>query len=447
MIRIDEQTNVVKMAIPIFIEVLLFMIMGNVDTMMLSRFSDIAVAAVGNANQILNTVLIVFNVTSAATGIMVTQYLGARKNEVLNQIYAMAFGFNVLLAGAIALLLYFFQVAIFGWIHMPQELYSDTAAYLNVTLGFLFVPALFTVSSVILKSHGQTKVTMFLAIGMNLLNVVGNAVFLFGPFGLPILGVRGVAISTVVSRSFALVVMLYILIRHYRIRIKLKHYFELSKAEVLKFVKLGLPSAGEPMSYQFSQMVIFSMINLMGTTAVTTKIYVQILVWFTYLASLALAQANAIIVGHLIGAGKEDAAYRLTLRSLRYSVIITLTMSFVFILFRKPLISIFTSDPEIIAMGATILLVDIFVELGRIFNLVIINAFKSAGDVYFPVIIGIFSMWGVSTLGAYILGVHLGFGLVGIWVAMAADEILRGIIMFVRLMRGNWRGKQIVENH
>lgn len=445
---LNEKTNPLVLAWPIFIEIMLFMIMGNVDTFMLSRFSDLAVAAVGNANQILGTLLIFFNITAAATGIMVAQYLGAKKREALNQVYTLAIVSNVLLSVLIAMVLYLFQATFFTWVRMPVELYSDTKAYLDTVLGFLFVPALFTVSSIILKSHGQTKLSMFVAIGMNITNVIGNYMFLFGPFGIPILGVRGVAISTVVSRSIAVGIMLYALIVKYDVSLSLKNLVPFPKSLFKKFLKLGLPSAGEPMSWQFSQMVIFVFINMMGTAMVTTRIYVQIIVYFTYLATLAIAQANQIVVGHLVGAGNEDQAERITLRSLKQSLAITIVVSLTFAILRHPLIGIFTADETIIKTGATILLIDVFVQFGRTFNLVIIFAMKAAGDVNYPVVIGIFSMWLVSTLGAYILGVVFGLGLMGIWIAMAADELLRGGLMLKRLRSGKWRGKGVVpENH
>lgn len=442
--KIDGQTQPLVLALPIFIELLLFMVMGNVDTIMLSRYSDLAVAAVGNANQILNTLLILFNITTAATGIMVAQYLGASKKESLNQIYTMGYAMNIFLAVSISLGLYLFQMPFFKAINMPLELYRDTQSYLNTILMFLFVPALFTLSSMILKSHGITKLSMYLALVMNIVNVVGNYIFLFGPFGLPVLGVRGVAISTVVSRSIAVAIMMYVLFKHLRISIKLKNLIPFPLNLFKQFVKLGLPSAGEPISYQFSQMVIFSFINLMGTTTVTTRIYVQILVWFTFLGSMAIAQANQIIVGHLIGANQEEQAQKMILKSFKQSLAITLSISLLFIFFRHSLLKIFTSNPEIIKLGATLLVIDLFVEIGRVANLVIIGAFKAAGDVNYPVVVGIFSMWLISTLGAYVLGVHLGFGLVGIWIAMAADEMFRGLLMFRRLRNGKWKGKRIV---
>lgn len=444
MAKILTNSNPLKMAIPIFIELLLFMVMGNVDTIMLSNYSDLAVAAVGNANQILNTLLILFNITAAATGIMVAQYLGASKRQELNQIYTLGFILNLILSGLIGIGLFLFQRAFFDAINMPVELYVDAKAYLNTTLLFLFVPALFSFSSVILKSHGITKLSMYLAIVMNIVNIIGNYIFLFGPFGLPILGVKGVAISTVASRFVAVVIMLYVLFKDVKISIQLKHLNPFPKNVFKKFLQLGLPSAGEPISYQFSQMVIFSFINAMGTETVTTRIYVQIIVWFTFLGSMAIAQANQILVGHLVGAGREDDAYHMTMKSFKQALAITISVSAIFMTLRFQLISIFTDNSEIIKLGAAILMVDIFVEVGRVANLVVISALKASGDVNYPVGVGIFSMWLVSTLGAYLLGVHLGLGLVGIWLAMAADEILRGLLMINRLKKGRWRGKRIV---
>lgn len=444
MSRIDENTNPLKLAIPIFIELLLFMFMGNVDTIMLSKYSDSAVAAVGNANQITNTLLILFNVASSATGIMVAQYIGASRREELNKIYTLGYGMNIILALFLGLTFSIFQADLFELVQMPKELFVDAKSYLSVIMTFLFVPALFSLSSVILKSHGITKLSMYLAILMNIVNIIGNYTFLFGPFGLPVLGVKGVAISTVVSRALAVLIMIIVLMKNLKMSVKISHLFPFPKMLFKQFIKLGLPSAGEPISYQFSQMVIFTFINMMGTTTVTSKIYVQIIVWFTFLGSMAIAQANQIVVGQLVGAGKEDAAYKITLKSFRQALIYTILISLLFIILRYKLIGIFSDNPEIIALGASILLIDIFVEIGRVSNLVIISALKASGDVNFPVGIGILSMWLVSTLLAYVLGIHFGLGLVGIWIAMASDEVLRGIIMFFRLKSGKWRGKRIV---
>lgn len=446
MTTLNDKTNPLKLAWPIFIETLLFMVMGNIDTLMLSRFSDNAVAAVGNANQILNTLLIFFSITSSATGIMVAQYLGAHNRKALKQVYLLAFATNLILAGVISLLVLNARMGLLSAARVPVELYGDTLAYLNVTMRFLFVPALFVVASVILKSNGQTKLTMILAIGMNLVNVAGNYAALFGPFGLPILGVKGVAIATVVSRGMALVVLLVVLTRYYDVSFNLKHLVPFPKTVFKKFLHIGLPSAGEPMSWQLSQMVIFVFINTMGKTVITTKIYVQIIVWFSYLGCMAIAQGNQIVVGYLVGAGKENRAEALTKKSLKQSMAITVFFSLLIALMGSRLLKLFTDNPEIIALGATLLYIDVFVEMGRVLNLVLIFAVKAAGDVFYPVKIGIVSMWLVSTLLAYLLGIGLGWGLIGIWVAMGADELLRGALMWRRFRSGQWKGKKVVSD-
>lgn len=441
--KIDENTSMLKLAWPIFIEIFLFMIMGNIDTLMLSAYSDLAVASVGNANQIANTLVILFNITGAAAGIMITQFLGAGDRSRLNQVYSLAFYGNLLLALILGFILVTWQSSIFGLVRLPQELYQDTASYLSVTAGFLWIPALYMICSVILKSHGNTKMTMYLAIMMNLLNVCGNSLALFGNLPEPFHGVSGVAISTVVGRSVALIIMLYVITRRMGCSFSPKNLRPFPKELSVQMLKFGAPSAGEPISYQFSQMVIFTMINALGTVAITTRMYAQMITYFTFLGSLALAQAAQIIVGHLAGAKKYDEAYHLILKSLRQGWIIALGVSFTFGVFRLQIMDIFTDDPKIIALGGVILLIDIVLEVGRVANLVVIGGLKASGDVNFPVIAGIVSMWGVSTLGAWFFGMYLGYGLAGIWFAMLLDECFRAVLMIFRWKGGKWRDRLV----
>jgi putative MATE family efflux protein len=444
--KIDESTSILKLAWPIFIEIFLFMLMGNIDTFMLSGYSDQGVAAVGNANFIFGTIIIIFSISAAATGILFAQYLGANDRSKLSEIFALSFYLNVILSIFIMIGMTFFQSQIFKWVNLPKELIVDTKAYLDICATFVLIPAIYMVLSTVLKSHGLTKITMYMAVVLNVLNVIGNYIFLYGPFGLPILGVKGVAISTVFSRGLGLAVMLYVVIKHLKYSISPKLLRPFPKETFKSLIKYGAPTAGEPISYQLSQMVIFSYVNLLGVTVVTTRMYASMITYFTYLGCLAISQATQIVVGHLVGAGKEDLAEGILMRSLRKAIGITLTVALLFAFFRHQLFDIFTNDPKVIAMGGMILLIDIFLEMGRVLNIVIIGGLKAAGDVNFPVAVGILSMWGISTLGAYYFGIHLGYGLLGIWFAMGLDEVIRGIIMLTRWKRGNWKGKAVFKN-
>ena len=106
----------------------------------------------------------------------------------------------------------------------------------------------------------------------------------------------------------------------------------------------------------------------------------------------------------------------------------------------------FTEDMAVVELASNMMFIAIFLEIGRTTNIVIINSMKAAGDVKFPTILAIFSMWGISVLLAYVLGIVMGMGLAGVWIGMACDEIFRGIIVFIRWQRGTWRGKRIVSS-
>lgn len=100
----------------------------------------------------------------------------------------------------------------------------------------------------------------------------------------------------------------------------------------------------------------------------------------------------------------------------------------------------------VVELASNMMFISIFLEIGRTTNIVIINSMKAAGDVKFPTILAIFSMWGISVLLAYVLGIVMNMGLAGVWIGMACDEIFRGIIVFIRWQRGTWKGKRIVSS-
>ena len=166
--------------------------------------------------------------------------------------------------------------------------------------------------------------------------------------------------------------------------------------------------------------------------------------WLSYLYSSAVGQANQIIIGHLVGAREEDAAYERSLKTLRPTMIITLIISTSVFLLSDHIFGIFTKNPDVLSLLKTITFIEIFLELGRAVNIVIIRGMQAAGDTQYPVFISVLSMWGVATLLSYVFGIVLDWGLVGIWMAMALDECVRAVIFYIRWKRGGWRGKAVI---
>lgn len=432
---------------PIFIEIFLHMLMGNADTLMLSQYDDNAVAAVGVSNQLVGVLIVMFGFIATGTSILIAQYIGAKKIESANKIAVVSIAGNLVFGLLLSTVLFLFATPILKAMDLPPELMDSAMLYLRIVGGFAFIQALIMTVAAILRSHGFTKDAMFVTVGMNLINVIGNYFVIFGPFGFPVLGVTGVAISTTISRTLGLIVMFIILFIRVKGNLPFSYLLKtFPKDELKKLLKIGIPSAGEHLSYNTSQiMITFFISSAMGTIALTTKVYTQNIMMFILLFSIAIGQGTQIMIGHYVGANQLKDAFNRCIRSLKIAIVVSLVMAVIFSLFSKTLLSIFTDNQNIITLGSSLILLTMILEPGRAFNLVVINSLRAAGDVKFPVYLGIASMWGVAVVLSYLLGVVFGLGLIGVWIAFICDEWLRGLLMLRRWKSRKWEKMSFIE--
>ena len=429
---------------PIFIEILLHMLMGNADTLMLSLYSDNSVAAVGVSNQILSVIIVMFGFIATGTSVLVAQHLGAKQEKEAAEITVVSIAANLLFSLTLSVIVFILSVNLLKMMDLPEELMGEANSYLQMVGGFIFLQAIIMTLGAALKSYGFTKDIMYVTIGMNIINVIGNYLFIFGPFGIPVLGVEGVAISTNVSRVLGLIVTVILLFKRINHKLPFKKLFTLPISHLKNLLNIGIPSAGENLFYNSSQMLMTYFITIMGTEALTIKVYTQNIMMFILLFSFAISQGTQIMVGRMIGARQLNDAYNRCLKSLYMGAVISTIMAITFTLFSDQLLSIFTTNPDILRTGGTLIMLTIILEPGRAINMIIINALRAAGDVKLPVYMGIASMWGVAVPVSYILGIHFEMGLIGIWIAFIADEWLRGIIMYWRWRSKKWQNKALV---
>ncbi|ATH71647.1 MATE family efflux transporter [Bacillus altitudinis] len=421
---------------PIFIEISLYMLMGSADTLMLSQYSDNSVAAVGVSNQLLNLLIVMFSFITTGTTIVIAQLLGASRKQEATQVAYVSLGTNFLISFVISLLMFVLAVPILHMMGLSSELMPDATVFLQIVGLLSFIQALIMTYSAILKSYGFTRDTMYVTIGMNLLNVAGNYLVIFGPFGFPVLGVMGVALSTSFARLIGLTAMILIVRHRIGLRFSFKRMFYIQRTHLKKLLKIGIPSAGEQLSYNGSQMIITLFITFMGTQALAAKVYTQNLMMFIMLFGAAISQGTQILIGRLIGAKEFDAAYRRCMKSLYWAIAISLLSSTALSLSSTHLLTFFTSNSEIIQIASLLLILTIILEPGRSFNMVIINSLRAAGDAKFPVYMAMISMWGIGLPIAYLLGIQLEMGLIGVWISFIVDEWVRGIFMYRR-----WRSR------
>lgn len=426
---------------PIFVETLLVMMLGAVDTFMLSRYSDNSVAAVGVVNQLMNLVFLLFEVISLGTSILCSQYIGAGQRDKVIQVVGTSLLFNFFFGILVSIALLFLAEDLLMLMGLRPDLMADGLPYMQIVGGFAFLQALSLSLSASLRSADKAKYPMYVAMVVNVLNIIGNYALIFGKFGMPALGVQGAAISTSFCRFVSVVILFVILFKKHIPSFPKELFIPFPWVELKNLLKIGIPSAGEHMSYSLSQIVITYFINIISNQALATRSYVTNIVMFTFIFALSIAQGGAILIGHLVGMKKIQAAYTIGKRIMRMGAAMSVSLALLTALFGKQILSLLTSDPWIIATGASILWIEVFLEHGRALNFFGVNALRSAGDIYFPVNVGIIVMWTVQVIGSYVLGISMGWGLVAMWAVFALDENIRGLIFVHRWNSFKWVGK------
>lgn len=441
------QKNIFILTIPIFIELAFFIMMGSVDTIMISSYEKInplaigSVAAVGNAATVINLFGVLLNVVSTGISVVVSQYLGANKDSDAKKTILTGIIMQVLIGLMIATTLLIFGNLLFKSIGTPDEIVGLSYKYLFYTAISLVFVAISNAISASLRSHGKTTPVMVTVMVANVFNVIFNFILIYGYFGLPELGIEGAAIATMLMRFFTMIVSVILLYRIIGLSIfKLK--FE--KIYMQKILKVGVPSALENMTYNVLQFAVLSFVNKLGTEMITARTYINTMLSYIYLFSGSFAAANAIITGYYIGEEDSEGAYKNTIKTTMIAISIVLFVVLLVNLFSTPIAKFFTEDPLIIKTIKNVLWFAFLLEIGRALNLIIIQALRATGDTTFPLIMAIFSMLGIGISSAYIYGTVLNLGLIGIYLGLVSDELFRGLVMLYRWVSKAWLNKSLV---
>ena len=433
------------LTIPVFIEMALVMMLGAVDTVMLSRYSDNSVAAVGLDNQLISLVFLVYQFFSMGAAILCAQYIGAGLRKRLVQVVGIALAVNLLVGMLVSALLFFNAEQLLTVMGLRTELMGDGLVYLKITGGFSFFQALALTFSASLRSADKVIYPMVVTGIVNVINILGNYALIFGHWGFPQLGVEGAAISSATCRAVAMLMLAAIHFKVHIPRFPLHYFRPMPWQELRNLFYIGIPAMSENISYCLSQVVITYFINQISNEALAARAYCHNMIMFVYLFCLSITQGGDILVGHLVGQRRHQAAYILGNYFFRWSMIITLTGSIILALTGQSILHAFTDNAEIIKMGVWVLFIDIFLEVGRTANIFAGSTLRATGDTVYPFVVGVIFQWSIAVGVSYVIGIPLGFGLVGMWVGFALDENIRGIILVRRWRSGKWKTKGFVK--
>jgi Na+-driven multidrug efflux pump len=284
---------------------------------------------------------------------------------------------------------------------------------------------------------GRIRTPLLINIVTNTINVVGNWLVVYHPELMGIDPVSGVAMTSVLAQFTGMVIAVLVA-HHAGIRISLKNLRPFPKEELRLTLSLGIPGGLNNISYSLCQLVTTAVISGFGDLMVSAKVYVTSLAGYVALVAMSFCQANSIMVGYRIGAGKFDEAKRLAMFVARIAVLSNLLFSAALFLFRVPLLGIFTRDAAIIQTAAGVLLIDFLVETGRALNNAFAGSLNAVGDVRFQLAVNQLSGWLISVGCSWLFGVALGWGLYGVWAAFALDELTRGLILRSRWISDRW---------
>jgi len=443
--RRDFRKTLFHLAIPIFLETFLRMMLVNVNVLMLSKLSDQIVGAVGVANQIINFAIMLYAAVAFGVAVIISQNLGAGNKKVamdtsniaiiISIVFGIILGFSLILSGSFLLTM----------MRVPTEMMGPGVKYLQIVGGASVFQSGIGVLSAISRNYRFTRIPMAMTLGMNILNVIGNMVVIYRPFNLPEYGIVGIGVSTAISQGLTFFVMLILIYSHDGMNLKFSIPKPFPWKTIKKIISIGIPGGGDSLFYTLMMIMVTFFITGIGSSALTAFVYLSSLISFIQITGFSIGQATMIQTGHLVGAEKNNEAILFARRSYFLALSINSSICLLFFLISKHLMAIFTDDPVIIAIGVSVFVVDLFVEPMRPFSLVIGSSLRATGDVVWPVIASAISLWGICVPLAWLFSTELHFGLPGIYAAFAIDEFVRGGLMVLRWRSGIWKKKRVVE--
>ncbi len=430
--------GLVALTWPLAAELLLGTLVGLAGLALAARSSDAASGAYAMANHVQQAFFLLFRIVSMGVGVVITQQLGAGDRRGADASARAALGASTWLALGAASCTAAGAGALLALLHAPAEVARLATPFLQWLAIGLALDAYNASMAAVMRAHLHARDTMVVMLAMHALHLALAVPLMHGAGPLPPLGLTGFALALAASRALGLVLHLSLWRRRLGLVPAPRDWWRLQRERLAPVLHIGLPGAAENVAWRLAMMVTVALVADMGVGALAAQAYTLQIQHFVMLFGVAVGFASEILIGHLVGAGRLHEANRLVHRSMRWGLAAGTFGALAAALAGPWLLGQFTRDAAVVAQGATLLWIAVVLEPGRVFNLVVINALRATGDARFPVAAGSLSMLLVMAGGAWLLGVQFGLGLAGVWIAYAADEWLRGLMMAARWQGRGW---------
>ena len=446
--KTELRMNIFHIVWPVFIEVLLGSLFGMVDMMMVGRISEHAaqaVSAVGMTNQPVFLGLSFVQALNVGGTAIIARYYGAKKYKnislVLKHVMLLAMLGFVL---PISVLMIVLTPYVLSFLGADSSVIEVGSGYFRVImLGFIFQSFSFTMTAA-LRGIGETKIPMRNNLIANSLNVLGNAVLIYGLFGFPVLGVTGAAISTALSNVIAMSLNLrYVLSKKSVLYLDFKEKFEFRFEMMKDLIRIGLPTALEQLALRVGIISFLNIVSGLGTNVYAAHQISLNILNLTYSPAQAFGITASTLMGQSLGAKNEQLARIYTRMCQRIGFVIAIGMSLFIFFGSQTLAEFYSTEPEIIQNTMIALTIVAFVQPFQSHQLITSGALRGAGDTVWPLIaIFVGSILIRVSLG-YIFVNIIGLGLAGAWYAVFIDQFIRWLIILFRFKSGKWKNIRI----
>ena len=428
-----------RLILPLIIEQLLLVTVGLVDSMMVSSLGEAAVSAVSLVDSI--NILLINTFTALATGgaVVAGQYIGQKREDsackAADQLVLFLTVSSIVVMILCYLSKYFILHVVFGKIEADVMSYANT--YIMIIFTSIPFIAIYNGGAALFRAMGNSKITMKISIMMNLVNLTGNAILIYG-FKM---GVAGSAIATVFSRMLAALVICY-LIKNQDLQIHLSKKLckKFDKKLIQKILYIGIPNGLENGMFQLGKIIVLNLIATFGTAAIAANAVGNFIALFQIVPGMAISQAALAVTSQCIGAGDFDQTKYYTKKLIKLSIMSILIAVLITTIALPIIIKAYSLSPYTAKMTKVIILYHgvIAVFIWTI-SFVLPNTLRASNDVKFCMIIAILSMWIFRIGFSYVLGRYMGLGVMGVWIAMSIDWIFRAICFVVRYKGDKWK--------
>ena len=449
-----ENRNTIKLAIPIFIELILGVGIGYINQFMFAGIPS-ATNAIGQVNQITNIFIVSFNVLAASSLILISQLKGAKNDRGVKKIYPLTLFLNLLIGSVVCLILFALSGFIFKKIQVDEIVITLSKIYLYFSAPSLIFYSLNQAYANFLRANKKMKEPTMISLLTNVTNIIICAIVIFGFQEIDINSkIIGVGSATLISRFISFICS-YLF---FRLSIKEKISFRELKPFPINYLKkqlkIGLPAAGETLSYNLSQFVLTIIVNYSCPVLdQNLRTYIMTFTSIIYLFASGSGIAMQVIEGTLLGENDKIRAKKLVIETGKMARIISFIMSIIVLAIAYPVFNALMlpsiNDPLINVDNVSInycgltavfcLLINIILEQGRATNLIYVKGLETAGDIIFPVISSILTSW-VFTVGVSALfSIVFNLGIYGAFIGACLDECVRGIAFYIRWQKGKWQ--------